>query len=48
MWEFPTGQSLEEGIVTTMKVLYCYEDEGIGMRICAYMNTVVLHGSGES
>lgn len=27
-----------------MKVLYCYEDEGIGTRMCAYMNTVACMG----
>lgn len=26
---------------------YCYRDEGIGMRMCAYVNAAVLHGSAQ-
>lgn len=27
---------------------YCDRDEGIGMRMCAYVNAAVLHGSAQS
>lgn len=33
-----------EDIVTRLKVLYCYEDEGVGTRTCAYKNTVACMG----
>lgn len=44
----PDHSDSGEDLTTRMKVLSCYEKEGIGVRMCAYVNAIVWQGSGES
>lgn len=44
----PDHSDSGEDLTTRMKVLCCYENEGVGVRMCGYVNTTVLQGTGES